>query len=370
MSEVFLYGPLAHPPLLAEVLGVPADRLSVHPGAAPGHAIADLGVTDAATLVVRSGARAEGILLTGLSEDLMQKLNFYAQAMDLQQKTISVQMGGRDLRAATFIASAPSDPPDWSARAWIADAAPRATRAAAEIIAGRQWYSAAEMAARRTPVLMRAAAWAAARARPGDGDHDIDRDVIVHRHAIPYLNFFSVHEMDLQYRRYDGTMSEVINRGALVLGEAVVVLPYDPVRDTVLLIEQFRAPLFIGGARAPWLWEPVAGLIDPGEDAETAARREAREEAGVTLTRLEPVARAYSSSGSQADYLHFFIGLMDEADLGAGAGLESEGEDTRRRMVGFEALMADIDAQAQMDLPLITLALWLARHRDRLRKLT
>ena len=113
---------------------------------------------------------------------------------------------------------------------------------------------------------------------------------------------------------------------------------------------------------------PVAGLVDPGESAETTARREALEEAGLALTRLESAGRCYSSTGSSGEFLHLFIGIADLSDAPqGGGGLASEGEDIASRIVGFDELMRGVDAGEYKDLPLLTTALWLARHRDRLR---
>src|SRR6266849_5774429 len=52
---------------------------------------------------------------------------------------------------------------------------------------------------------------------------------------------------------------DVVRRGA-----AAGILLYDPERDSVVLIEQFRVPARYAGS-SPWQLEAVAGLIDPGE---------------------------------------------------------------------------------------------------------
>ncbi|MFT7595404.1 MAG: ADP-ribose pyrophosphatase, partial [Paracoccaceae bacterium] len=129
----------------------------------------------------------------------------------------------------------------------------------------------------------------------------------------------------------------------------------------------FRAPLFMGGDRAPWLSEPVSGLIDPGETPDQTAHREVMEEAGLHLVHLEPVSAVYSSSGANTEFVHLYIGLTDLSDVKKDGGLAEEGEDIRSQIIGFDALMAGIDAQTYRDMPLVTVALWLARHRDRLR---
>ncbi len=143
------------------------------------------------------------------------------------------------------------------------------------------------------------------------------------------------------------------------------MLPYDPQRDRVLLVEQFRAPVFMAGDRMPWVWEPIAGLLEPGETAAEAARREALEEADLAFRHLEPAGEMYSSTGSSTEYLHLFIGLTDLPDTAAGLGGVDAGEDIKSAVITYDELMQRVDNRLCRDMPLVTTALWLARHRDR-----
>lgn len=236
--------------------------------------------------------------------------------------------------------------------------------AAQEIMGWFNRMAPEELGQRLTPIRIRAAARAARRQDDRRGDRR--GDVKVHRTHRPYLNFFAVEERDLSFRQLNGQMSDVLNRGGLMVGQACVVLPYDPVADTVLLIEQFRAPVFMMGDPNPWIWEPVAGLVDPGETPEQAAHREAMEEAGLTLNHLERAGGVYSSTGASGEYLNLFIGLTRLDQPAQTGGLASEGEDIRSKIIPFDALMHAIDADEYVDMPLVTCALWLARHRARL----
>ncbi len=104
-------------------------------------------------------------------------------------------------------------------------------------------------------------------------------DVVVAELRHPYTWFFGVEEADLRFRRFDGSLSPQVTRAAFISGDAVTVLPYDPVRDCVMLVEQFRFGPYARGDTNPWSLEPIAGRIDAGESPQTAARREAQEEA-------------------------------------------------------------------------------------------
>ena len=93
-------------------------------------------------------------------------------------------------------------------------------------------------------------------------------DVRIVSQAVPYKDFFAVQETHLTHQRFDGTQSAVIKRAAFVSGDAVTVLPVDPIRKRVLLVEQFRMGPFARGDRQPWSLEAIAGRMDAGESPE------------------------------------------------------------------------------------------------------
>ena len=186
---------------------------------------------------------------------------------------------------------------------------------------------------------------------------------------IVYRGFFSVEEHDLAYQKFDKTQSDVVTRSTLVSSDAVIVLPYDPINDRVLLIEQFRVGPFIKGDENPWVLEPIAGLIDAGETPESAGLREALEEAHLEIKRLELVARSYPSPGISTEFFHQYIGiveLLDSSNLIA--GLSSENEDIRSHVFEYEQFFEMIESGKVKVGPLILLGLWLSKNRNRLRK--
>ncbi len=193
-------------------------------------------------------------------------------------------------------------------------------------------------------------------------------DIAVVARSEPYARFFAVEEQDLRFRRFDGEMSATVSRAAFVSGDAVTVLPYDPVRDRVLLVEQFRFAPHARGDANPWQLEAIAGRIDPGETPEAAAIREGQEEAGLRLDRLLPIAGYYPSPGAFTEYLYTYLAIVDLPDSAAGVfGLASEAEDIRAHLVGFDRLMA-LCASGEIDnAPLLLSALWLSRERPVLR---
>lgn len=251
---------------------------------------------------------------------------------------------------------------DWPAddatgRALIADVAALCGRAAAGAVA-----------ARLGPMAVRAASRARAEAAPVTLRHQAGPgDVVVAQFRQPYAHFFAIEEYDISWRRFDGTMSVSVTRAAFISGDAVTVVPYDPVRGRVLVVEQFRAgPLARGDAQA-WQLEPIAGRVDPGETPEQAARREAEEEAGLHLTRLEEVARYYPSPGAVSEFLYSYVALTDLPDGVAGVfGVEHEAEDIRGHLITLDHLLALVASGEVQNAPLILTAFWLQRERSRL----
>ncbi|NJS37931.1 MAG: NUDIX domain-containing protein, partial [Rhodobacteraceae bacterium] len=183
-----------------------------------------------------------------------------------------------------------------------------------------------------------------------------------------HAGFFGLEVLTLSHRRFDGAMSPSLQREVFVAGDAVTVLPYDPVRDRVLLVEQMRIGPLVRGDPLPWQLEAIAGRIDPGETPEAAARREAVEEAGLTLGALEKVAEYYPTPGAVTEYLYSYIGLCDLPDGVAGIfGAEAEAEDIRGHLLAFGDLMDAVARGEITNAPLLLTALWLQRERARLR---
>ena len=182
-----------------------------------------------------------------------------------------------------------------------------------------------------------------------------------------YSGFFSVNEYDLSFAKFDGSKSKIVTRSAVISSDAVIVLPYDPENDRVLLVEQFRAGPYARRDENPWCLEPIAGLIDSGETPEEACIREAHEEANLTLLRLEFVARSYPSPGISNEFFHQYIGITPLPESGGSVfGLESEDEDIRSHIFSFSDFIEMIDTNQISVGPVILLGLWLARHRDKL----
>ena len=182
-----------------------------------------------------------------------------------------------------------------------------------------------------------------------------------------YQGFYRLQRVRLRHRLFAGGMSPAIVREVIERGDVAAVLLYDPQRDEVVMIEQFR----IGArndARGPWLLEVVAGLIEPGETPPAVARREAWEEAGCAITDLLPISEFYSSPAKTSQRTHLYLGRVDASAAGGIHGLAAEGEDIRVvRLAAEQAITLAEQGRTDSAWPLIAL-LWFARHREAVRR--
>lgn len=105
-------------------------------------------------------------------------------------------------------------------------------------------------------------------------------------------------------------MSGEITREIFERGHAAVLLPFDPVRDEVVLVEQIRIAAY-DTSESPWLLEMVAGMIEAGETVEDVARREALEEAGLEVGRTKPILSYLASPGGTSERLSIPVGEVD-----------------------------------------------------------
>ncbi len=311
-------------------------------------------------------------VLSPLSTGERDRLMHYTTAMAWVAHH-GLWLSGAEVRATTYLPLTPDADDVWSADVWTARFAEQERALAADLMQLMGVVAPEALAARLGSMRVRAASRIRAQtATPSTLRQPAADDALsmtATRH--PYLGFFAVEEYDLTVRRFDGDQSALMTRAVFVTGDAVTVLPYDPVRDRVLLIEQFRPGPMARGDPVPWSLEAIAGRIDPGETPQEAGRREAVEEAGLTLGRFWPVANYYPSPAGKTEFLYSFVAEADLPDGTAGLhGLADEAEDIRGHLVSFDDLMRLIASGEVCNAPVILTAFWLARERASLRGLT
>jgi ADP-ribose pyrophosphatase len=184
--------------------------------------------------------------------------------------------------------------------------------------------------------------------------------------TVPFQGYFRVARYVFRQELYQGGQSGTFSREVFERGQAAAVLPYDPRRDEVVLIRQFRAGSFAAG-RHPWSWEAVAGIIEDGETPERLVRREAVEEANLTIGDLEFVNSVMLTPGACSESCAIHVGRVDSAGAGGIFGLASENENILVKAMPFAEARAMLD-RAEIDNAIAVIALqWLALHRDALR---
>jgi len=181
-----------------------------------------------------------------------------------------------------------------------------------------------------------------------------------------YGGFFKLYRFELKHDLFDGGESPVLTRELLDRHHAAAVLPYDPERDELVLIEQFR----IGAGEdpsGPWLIEIIAGLREPDESAEKLIHREAMEEAGCEISHIIPVHQYYSSPGSSNEQIQVYFARTETSGLGGIHGIDEEGEDIRVHVVSSDTAFEWLDqGRINSALPIIALQ-WFRLNRDKIR---
>ena len=200
--------------------------------------------------------------------------------------------------------------------------------------------------------------------------------VEIERETVPYTfrGLFRVIEADLRYRRFDGRMSKSIKRINFERGDAVGVLLYDAEQDAVVLVRQFRYPVYVrlspearagAGAQEAWILEIVAGVVEAGQTAPEVGRRELLEETGYVIQgSLHFIATIYPSPGGTSERIHIYWGeVRVQERTHTGGGLEAEGEDTQVFTVPFKAAMDMVAGGEIVDAKTIIALQHLALHK-------
>ena len=193
-----------------------------------------------------------------------------------------------------------------------------------------------------------------------------------------YQGHFRVDSYRLRHRLFEGGWSEIMTREIFERGQAVAIVLYDPERDVLVLIEQFRPGVYaavrndeVEGVDSPWLIEIVAGIAGPGEAPEEVARREAMEEAGCTVGAMEPVYRIFASPGGSSETVAIYFAMIDAPAAGGGVhGLDNEHENIRVIVVSPDELYQWMDAGRIVNGPTLVGLQWFRLNQSRFRKPT
>ncbi len=368
--DVFLYGALRDDTLLEIVLGQPLANIRIKQAELTGYRVYATKSADHPTLTVSSGDTAKGRLATQLTDSQSARLAYYiGPSAGLTE--VEVHTNGQLEICETYLPVDPSSSKSWQPSDWQRDDQELGYETAHEVMSyfgeldtETLHQQLPRIRARAASRLTASKAPAPTTIRSGMTSQDVTTEKLEHSHR----GFYALDTLHLRHKKFDGTTSDLLRREVFKSSDATIVLPYDPVTDQILMVEQFRMGPTGRGDPVPWCLEPVAGLVDPGETPEETAHREAWEEAGVKFSALETVANGYSSPGASTGYFFLYIGLCDLSDQNSDqTGIQDEGEDIRSHIIGFDHAMELVDTDEINVLPTILCLNWLARHRSRLR---
>jgi ADP-ribose pyrophosphatase len=181
-----------------------------------------------------------------------------------------------------------------------------------------------------------------------------------------FERFLRMDVIRFRHRLFSGDWSALRSYDVLRRGPATAILLYDPDRDAVVLVEQFRLPPLLAGS-SPWQIETAAGLVDADETPEAVAIRETREETGLALIgELIPIQRYLPSPGGSDESVFLFCGRVDSTVAAGIHGLAEEHEDIRVVVKPWAEIEALLDTGAIESGHTLLALYWLSRHRDRL----
>ena len=141
-----------------------------------------------------------------------------------------------------------------------------------------------------------------------------------------YSGFFSLNKYEFIHEKHNGEWTSNVEREVFSGAHVSTLLPYDPIKKEIILIQQFRAGV-LSRYDENYLLEIVAGIVDEGENPEQTAIRECFEETGCEVKQIHPVQSYFPAPGSSESYYHLYLGEIQAFDGERIKGLEKENED-------------------------------------------
>lgn len=191
-------------------------------------------------------------------------------------------------------------------------------------------------------------------------------DVSILEKKAVYQGYFRIDKYIVKHRLFRGGWTKPFAREVFERGHAAAALLYDPDLNKIVLTEQFRIGV-VGQTSHPWLFELVAGIMDPGETAEQVAIRETQEEAGLQIKAIIPIYEYWVSPGGTSEKVALFCARVDASQANGIHGLEEEGEDIKVHSFDV-AEVYQLLAQGRIcNAPTIIALQWLQLHEKEVR---
>ena len=370
--DIFVFGTLKSETLRTIVLGRGLAPIDVCTASIKGFCVYWAKEGPFPVMVPQESSEAHGLVLKNLSDVDVERLNYYELGFDyvLSPTSVETNVGPAEVFAYFCNNSDMATKKLWSYDDWLSDHSEIQYIAAKEFLDffGTKYSDTAQAMYNR--IFKRAEVYANEATSLGnviEKGPESSPNIQVENIQREYLGFFALNQISLKYSQFDGDISELKNRVILMGSEASLILPYDPILDMVLLVEQFRIGPFCRGDRTPWVFEPVAGIIEVGETPEEAAKREVFEEAGIEVDQLVKIGSGYPNPGEATSYFYNYIAIVDLSEYSPGIyGAKNEGEDIRTHVADFNTVLNWSVSNKLRVLPLNTMVLWLALNKLKL----
>ena len=204
---------------------------------------------------------------------------------------------------------------------------------------------------------------------------DFTVDIIAEEARPVFRSPFTIVNATLRFSLLNGALCEPVDWVRFERGDGAAVLLYDADEDCVVLVRQFRYPVFSNITRdnaiaadpsRAWVLEVIAGSVAAGENHLDIARQELLEEAGYRLTTdLEPISTFFVSPGGTSEKIVLFyasVSTNDRVESGGGVG---EAEDIEVVELAMAEAIAMVDRGEIYDAKTIIALQWLARRLGR-----
>ena len=192
------------------------------------------------------------------------------------------------------------------------------------------------------------------------------RKVEILQKSVAYKGYLGIEKYRVKHSRFHGGSTQELEREILERGKVVGVLPYDPVSDQIILIEQFRIGAHCAKVNA-WQVEIVAGVIEEGESPEQVARRETHEETGKEVSRIHHIGDFLVSPGCTSEEMHLYCGEVSTDSFEGIFGLPHEGEDIRAFTLTFDEAYLLLRDRKLTNFPVMAAIQWFVLNHDFIR---
>ncbi len=188
--------------------------------------------------------------------------------------------------------------------------------------------------------------------------------VILKKKERLFDDIFKIDRAVLQYERFDGGLTGDIVRLNFDRGDSVAALLVDWKREKIILIKQFRYPVFSQNASKAWTWEIIAGMVETGSTPNETIIREIAEETGYRVSQVTLLFEFYPSPGGSNERIYlYYVKINQKKRVHPRGDILSEGEDILTQEFSFTEVFGMMDSGEIIDAKTIIALLWFKQNQ-------